>query len=204
GVWVGVGGDAFTARAVDRLGNTGDFTLTLTRVAAEANRQDVVLRWDLATLDAIRLDASAPPVASRALAMVSAAMFDAVSDIEGTPGYLVRLTPQAGASAESAAAAAAHRVLSYLYPAQQSAFNAALAASLAQISAGSSRTNGESFGQAVGDAVIALRADDGSRRFVDYTPGSEPGAWQLTPPMYDEALLPQWATVTPFALNSPN
>ena len=35
------------------------------------------VRWDQATLDAIRLDASAPPVASRALAMVSAAVFDA-------------------------------------------------------------------------------------------------------------------------------
>src|SRR5205085_12403748 len=93
-------------------------------------QQDVVLRWNQATLDAIRLDASAPPMASRALAMVSTAIFDTVSAVEGTPGYLVKLTPPAGASAEAAAAAAAHKVLSYLYPAQQAAFDATLTASL--------------------------------------------------------------------------
>ena len=138
------------------------------------------------------------------MAMVSSAMFDAVSAIEGTPGYSVRLTPPNGASTEAAAAGAAYRVLSYLYPAQQPIFDSTLAASLAQIDPGQSpRDDGETFGRSVGDAVVALRANDGSRDYVDYTPGSGPGVWQTTPPMYDEALLPQWATVTPFALTSP-
>lgn len=70
---------------------------------------------------------------------------------------------------------------------------------------GPAKTNGVSFGQAVGDAVVALRANDGSRDFVDYTSANtNAGTWQPTPPMFDEALLPQWATVTPFALNSPS
>src|SRR5205085_10483196 len=168
-------------------------------------QQDVVLRWNQATLDAIRLDASAPPMASRALAMVSTAIFDTVSAVEGTPGYLVKLTPPAGASAEASAAAAAHTVLSYLYPAQQAAFDATLAASLAQVPAGPAQADGVTFGRAVGNAVIALRADDGARQFVDYTPANaNPATWQPTLPMFDEALLPQSATVTPVALTSPN
>ena len=65
--------------------------------------------------------------------MVGTAIFDAVSAIEGTPGYLVKLPAPAGASAEAAAAAAAHQVLSYLYPGQQAAFDAVLAAALAQV-----------------------------------------------------------------------
>jgi hypothetical protein len=160
------GDNIFTARATDPAGNTRDFGLTI-RLIVEA-RQDVVLRWNQATLDAIRLDASAPPVATRALAMVSTAIFDSVSAIEGTPGFLVKLVPPAGASAEAAAAAAADRVLSYLYPAQQANFDATLSASMAQVPAGASQTNGVTFGQAVGDAVLAVRANDGYDRFVDF------------------------------------
>jgi hypothetical protein len=198
------GANGFTARVADAAGNVRTFDATLTRVAADPNQQDVALRWTRATLDAIRLDASAPPAAARALAMVSTAVFDAVSAIEGTPGYLVKLTPPAGASAEAAAAAAGHDVLSYLYPAQQATFDATLAASLAQVPAGASQTAGVAFGQSVGDAVIAQRAGDGALDATDYVPAdANPGTWRPTPPMYAEALLPQFATVRPFALSSP-
>jgi hypothetical protein len=205
GVPLALGANPLTARVEDVAGNVRTFDLTLTRVAPDPNRQDVTLRWEQATLDAIRLDATAPPVASRALAMVSTAVFDAVSAVEGTPGYLVKLTPPTGASAEAAAAAAAHGVLSYLYPAQQAAFDATLAASLAQVPDGASKTAGVAFGRSVGDAVVALRANDGARDFVDYVPAdANPGTWQPTPPAYAEALLPQFATVQPFALNAPD
>ncbi len=205
GVALALGDNQFTAHVVDAAGNVRDFTRTLTRVAPDPGAQDVVLRWNQATLDAIRLDATTPPAATRALAMVGTAIFDAVSAIEGTPGYLVKLTPPAGASAEAAAAAAAHKVLSYLYPAQQVAFDATLAAALAQVPAGLPKTDGVTFGRSVADAVIALRANDGARAFVDYAPANtNPGTWQPTPPMFDEALLPQWAAVTPFALSSPS
>ena len=204
-VSLALGGNGFTAHAMDPAGNVGDFSLVLTRVSPDPNQQDVVLRWNEAALNAIRLDASAPPVATRALAMVGTAIFDAVSAIEGTPGYLAKLTPPLGASAEAAATTAAHRILSYLYPGQQAAFDATLTAALAQVAAGASKTDGEAFGRAVGNAVIALRANDGSRQFTDYVPpDTNEGTWQPTTPMFAEALLPQWATVTPFVLNSPD
>jgi hypothetical protein len=37
---------------------------------------------------------------------------------------------------------------------------------------------------------------------VDYTPGTNPGDWQPTPPAYAAAAFPQWPQVTPFCLQS--
>jgi hypothetical protein len=47
-----------------------------------------------------------------------------------------------------------------------------------------------------------LREDDGWDDVVAYTPGTEPGDWQPTPPAFAPALLPHWGRVTPFALDS--
>jgi hypothetical protein len=198
-----VGANLITLRASDVAGNHTDFTRTLTRLAATA-QADVVLEWNQIALEAIRLDASKPPVASRGMAMVSLAMYDAINAIEGMPGYYVGLSAQPGTSPEAAAAAAAHRVLSYLYPGQQTLFDTQLAASLASIPDGAAKTNGIALGQSIADAIIAIRATDGWNDFIDYVPGNQPGKWQPTAPMFDVALLPQWADLTPFALTSPN
>ena len=66
-------------------------------------------------------------VAARNLALVHLAVLDAVNAVEGAPAYLVALPAAPGSSAEAAVAAAAHRVLSYLYPAQQASLDADLA-----------------------------------------------------------------------------
>src|SRR5262249_56744441 len=39
-------------------------------------------------------------------------------------------------------------------------------------------------------------------RMVDYTPGTDPGDWQPTPPAHLPASLPGWGMVTPFCLQS--
>jgi membrane-associated phospholipid phosphatase len=50
--------------------------------------------------------------------------------------------------------------------------------------------------------MLAVRAHDGSDRVVNYTPGTDPGDWQPTPPAYLPAHAPQWPFVTPFCLQS--
>ena len=197
-----VGANAFTLRASDVAGNQSDFSRTITRLAA-TQQADVVLTWNQTMLEAIRLDATPPPMASRGMAMVSLAMYDVINAIEGTPGYYVSLPTQPGTSADAAAASAAHRVLSYLYPGQQAFFDTQLAASLALVPDGAAETNGITLGQSIANAIIAIRATDGWNDFVEYVPGNQPGDWQQTAPMYDVALLPQWADLTPFALTSP-
>ena len=78
--------------------------------------------------------------------MVQLAVYNAVSAIDGTPGYYVQLSAPAGASADGAVAQAAHDVLSYLYPAQQASFDSILANELAQIPDGPAKTDGIATG----------------------------------------------------------
>ena len=195
------GVNALECGIIDVAGNTATVNATFTKTAPLGGT-DVVLEWNAVNLEAVRLDASPPPVASRGLAMTSIAMFDVVSAFDGTAGYYTRVAAPANASQEAGIAAAAHRVLSYLYPGQETVLNAALATTLSRIADGAGESAGVAFGNSIADTIIAIRSGDGFDKFVNYIPGTFPGEWQQTAPMYDVALLPQWATLTPFALTS--
>jgi len=166
-------------------------------------RADVVIDWDNVLLNAVRVDKTPPPKASRAMAMVHVAIFDAVNGILGgfTPYHVTASTP-AGASPEAAAAAAAHKVLVALYPAQRSTFDAALTTSLAAIPDGTAKTAGVSWGESVADEILALRAHDHAADTVTYTAPTGASWWLPTPPAFAAALLPNWPTVTPWCMTN--
>jgi hypothetical protein len=201
-VGIASGANAFTAQATDASGNSANYSLTIQGQTAP-NSPNLALEWIQTTLRAIALDADPPTVASRSLAMESLAVYDAISGIDGTPGYLLNMTAPSDASPDAAVAAAADTVLDYLYAAQAPSFDAQLASELAAIPNGQSKTDGVAFGVAVADAIIALRANDGSNVNVTDVGSTGVGVWQPTPPSYAPALDPQWADVTPFALTSP-
>ena len=162
---------------------------------------DIVTRWNNVLLDAVRTVKPAPPVGSRAMAMVSLAVFDAVNSIDGkyTP-YLSSVATSLSTSKEAAVAQAAYRTLSALFPTYQAALDNQLAASLGTIANGVDKTAGIALGNTVANAIIALRSTDGSTAVVPYVPGSNPGDWQPTPPAMAAPLLPQWPQVKPFGL----
>jgi hypothetical protein len=147
-----------------------------------------------------------PPVVTRAMAIESLAVFNAVSAIEGTPGYLSSLTAPEDASAAAAAAQAAHDVLVKLFPSQSAMFDAQLVSSLGAVADGQSENDGIAVGAQAAAAMIALRANDGSSVPVPYTPdpAKAPGMWQPTPPLNLPAAAPHWADLDPFALISPD
>jgi hypothetical protein len=174
---------------------------------------DVVTDWTDVLLNAIRTDRTPPPMASRAMAMVETAMYDAVDAVAPDhalydPGAVIAglpTTAMPGTSREAAAAEAAYTVLVSLYPAQQATFDAALAASLADVPDGVSRSDGIDLGKAVANAILAWRANDGASQKVTYTPGTTAPDWQPTPgptpaTNFQPALLPQWPQLTPFAM----
>lgn len=177
---------------------------------------DVILDWNATLLNVIRdwtalsndpypnrIVPSQPPLAARNLAMVHAAMYDAVNAIERTHlPYHVDLVAPAGASPVAAAAAAAHRVASSLYrePDELAVFDAALAEALASIADGPSESLGIEVGRQVADAIIRWRSTDGAGARLAYAAGTEPGDWQRTFPDYLPPLLPQWPGVAPFAM----
>jgi hypothetical protein len=166
---------------------------------------DMVLEWNELAVEATRVARLSPNAQTRALAMVHGAVFDAVNGIERDYApYLVNIHAPRWASEEAAAAVAAHDVLVGLIPAQQATLDAALASSLAAVPDGPAEYAGAAFGKLVADCMLAERADDGSTDVVTYVPGDEPDDWQPTPPAFGPAAIPQWATVEPFGITSPD
>lgn len=200
GVALNVGNNNFVFNITDLAGNTNSGNQTFS-VVNETASSDAVLTWNQAILDAIQRDATTPPIATRGMAMMSIAMLDTLNAIEKTPSYLVSIPAPANVSTEAAMSTAAYEVLKYLYPAQQQTLDAVQTNILNGISNASAKANGVAFGTLVADAVIALRKQDGWYRFVDYTPSNSVGQWQLTGPMFEQAQLPQWADLRPFAVS---
>ncbi len=164
---------------------------------------DVVTDWNNAALDAIRAGSTAPPIASRSLAILHASIHDAVNGITRShEQYLVPSAVQASASRPAAASAAAHEALVNLFPANVANFDALHAAILATIPDGPQKTAGIVWGEFVANQILAARANDGSNAVVPPPGGSGPGVWVPTPPAFLPYLLPQWAFVVPFAMSS--
>ena len=147
--------------------------------------------------------APATPVQlSRVLAMVHAAMHDAVNGAE--PRYETYASDliDVRAHPEAAAAGAAHRVLSGLFPALQASWDAALAESLSTIPDGRSEAAGVKLGAAVGEVILNVRADDGWNDVDPFDPEPKPGIWRPTPPAFLPMPEPQFQNVTPFTIES--
>jgi hypothetical protein len=164
---------------------------------------DVIIQWNTVSLNAIKTAQYTSVKASRTLAMVHVAMFDAINSIDKTcQPYFVDANPAGPASRDVAAAVAAHDVLVSLFPSQSAGLDTTLNNFLAGIPDSMEKTNGIALGQDVGGQIIALRLNDHSSDMVPYTPGTDPGDWQPTPPGFAPAMLPNWAIVTPFAMTS--
>ena len=171
---------------------------TSERRAAE---RDVVLRWNDAALAAIKAEKTPPPVAARNLAIVHAAIYDAVNAVYHTHEHFhQRASALAGSSPEAAAAVAAHWSLISLYPRQTRFFDSVLDATLAGVPEGASKRDGVTLGHAIADKILAWRKGDLATRTSAYAPTPVLGRWQPTPADFKPPLLPQWAAVTPFAL----
>ena len=186
-----------------------------------------VLQWNETTMHAIAASGQNNVVSTRTLAMVQAAVHDAVNAIDRRyDAYYFDGPGDPAASPDAAVAAAAHTVLmgvvgNYGTPAQKGATFAlvdqAYAASMARVADGPARNKGVAVGRAAGAAILTLRKDDGAFRDAPYTPGVGPGRWRphpnpvpANPPIsnpdlargYAPSAVPGWGHVTPFTLLS--
>ncbi|HZI94364.1 MAG TPA: phosphatase PAP2 family protein, partial [Patescibacteria group bacterium] len=152
-----------------------------------------------------------PVRASRAMAIVHIAIFDAINAIHG--GYRsytgIPAAPR-NTSVEAAIAEAAHDTLVELFPSQTAACDAVLADDLGRMPAGLPRKNGIDLGRRAAAAILAMRANDHSdghepRIGVDFFPGVNPGEWRQDPiSLLPVALGAHSGEVTPFVLTMPN
>ena len=159
----------------------------------------VIIEWN--QLLQASIPANAGLLTPRYYAMLHIAMFDAVNSVEEdyTP-YHTRVLFTRGASAEAAAAKAAHDILVALIPASQPTFDAALDARLASIPSWRA-AQGVFVGRKVAQEILAWRGDDGSTApAAGYVLPPLPGLWQPTPPAFQPPSFPQFGDVLPFAL----
>jgi hypothetical protein len=171
---------------------------------------DVVTDWNTIAASTVSADRVVNRQ-SRDMAMVHAAVFDAMNAIR--PYYtaaMVSITAKGYASREAAAAQAAHDVLLALFPAQQANLDAELAASLAQIPDDDEHGQRPKYwgivaGQVAAIAVLYERQDDHAFDSVPFTPLSGSGEYEFTPSCSSANIsVPGWGNVTPFTVSDPD
>ena len=160
-------------------------------------RADAVLDWNRTAIEAVVASKQPPPMTTRSMAMVHAAMFDAINAFDGRYApYRATPTPAASAAPQAAAAGAAHAVLVRLFPEQEKSLDGALAAALAASEANGDATAGAAFGSGIGAAMVAARMDDGTAATAAYRPLTQPGRFVPTV----MPLFVGWARATPFVM----
>jgi hypothetical protein len=178
--------------------------LGLSATAVQATVTDdaeVVIQWN--QLLQANIPATAGLFAPRYYAILHIAMFDAINSIEGDyKRYRVQVSAHPAASAEAAAAQAAHDVLVALIPTAEDTFDRALQGRLATIHSWRA-TQGSAVGKKVARAILQWRTGDGSEQpNIPYLPPALPGLWQPAVPGQVAAFV-QFGNVEPFALLTP-
>jgi hypothetical protein len=182
------------------LAATAGFTIA---VAAPAFAENIVVDWNATAISTALAAGQGPVPQTRSMAIIAVAVNDAVNAISGRHAtYDVVTLPPVGASVDAAAAGAAHRALTLLYPSQSATLDAALAASLSKYGI-AAVDPGLWFGESVAEQSVGRRLDDGAAfaQFAYTAPGAgAPGVWIPTPPANLAALLPGWGWVRPWVL----
>ncbi len=151
-----------------------------------------------------------PARASRAMAIIHIAMFEAVNAYYQQYQSYAGVAPVSGdVSVDYAIAQASHDAQVWLYPSQQPRLDALLAADVATISGDpAGLAAGKALGQAAAAKIIALRSNDGSFYTepvvgVNFTPIGGVGHWEPDPVSGAKtALGAYWGSVKPFVMTS--
>jgi hypothetical protein len=165
---------------------------------------DAVLTWNTYAVNAVR---SSTPSKFQTdgmvyMAYVQAAMYDAVSKIEGRyePYHDFAFDVAPDASVQAGVAAAARTILDHYVPDRQPAVDAQYTAYLASLSG--NVAGGVAVGEAAANDLISLRMGDGLNAQTPSYGGAGPilpGQWQLQPGQ--SAQTPWMATMRPFLLD---
>jgi hypothetical protein len=160
---------------------------------------DPLWEWNDAAVAATVAARQPPFVATRVMAILDVAMFDAVNAVERRyAAYALREEASPRASPEAAAAAAGCAVLTALSPDQAEAWDALLGNSLLRITDPQARDEGIAVGKRAAAAVLALRAGDGADLPGTYRPSTPPGRYVPTV----EPIGSSWMMVRPWVLAS--
>ena len=160
--------------------SAGMLVVSVVSTPAAARADDVVLDWN--GIAARTVTAGQSPFAqARLMAITQLAVFEAVNAVTGQyePYLSDPIIAPPVTSAEAAAIAAAYKVLKNYFPGNV-AIDTDRTNALAAIPDGLAKTNGIDVGEDAADAMIALRANDGSSPATFFVPSSTlAGDWQM-------------------------
>jgi hypothetical protein len=208
----------------DRAGNAGSAASASVsidpppfEIPPVAPESDPILIWTNTALNAIQSAGSngkpgvPPTTGSRLLAMLSTAMLDTLAAYgDQVDFYRIDQSAPAGANMDAALLGAAQRILSLELPGESSLIQEQYTSSLQSLTGSEeSIEEGLAFGAGIADQIRALRANDGSANTTPYTPpsGGLPGyVWMPaeTGPTAGVAVGPNWGSVTPWVISSPD
>jgi len=206
--------------------NITDTDLSDNQASQLITQGDVVIQWNSVLLNAIQAsgkdggEGTAPPLAARNQAIVHRAIYDAVLQAPA-------------ASDEAAVVEAAYRTMTSVFldpdinysdtpsidqnirDSLKELFDSQYERSLSEIPNGFAKRQGRRIGRRAANNILNERENDGSATAqVPFTEGNGIGDWKFTfsdgdttdqiPGFVDEALLPDWGSVTPFVLESGN
>ena len=160
----------------------------MTAIAADApsGSGTIVVDWNKALLRVLSTPGAQPATVhpTRSLAILHAAMYDAVVSITRTgQPYLVSVNAPSKARPDAAAAQAARDTLVALYPSLSTVFDQQLSTELAAIPNGTAKDQGIEVGRLTAESIVATRMGDGSSAAPPALPdGTQPGQYRRTPP----------------------
>jgi len=165
---------------------TAALAAVLLATAAVEALADPVIDWNVRANEVVVESKIGTPPAMRVMAIVQAAVLEAVQN--AAPGPYV----------DAAVAAANRAALSKLLPAQQAMIDRAYQAALAAIPEISAKYAGIEAGERAAAAVLAARADDSAAQPAPYRPHAAAGAYVPTA----APAVPHWAMRKPWLMAS--
>lgn len=162
-------------------------------------KADAVTDWNKQAGDILVAAGIGPLPAERALALVQAAVYEAVNAItQRFPVSDLKLQSVPGASVEAAVAAANRVALMQLVSNQTAVIDNAYQAALTAIRDEAARKAGIAVGEQAAQGILARRANDGATDQETYRPVTNAGVY--IPTVIPEA--PQWVTRKPWLMTN--
>jgi len=169
-------------------------------------QSEFVLQWSPRIVAAIQSSTASPCLASRNLAVIHIAAFDAVNALN--PKYepfAFRDAPSGKIDPTLAAISAIAYGAETLFPTHRGSFRALRNQQytyLGNFVDNDVQTRSKKFGEQVAQLIIDQRSDDGSTSNLTYIPKDEIGKWKRTPPRYRPPELSYWSNTRPFAIET--
>ena len=148
----------------------------VSKASMTVTKGDAVIAWIDTMIQVIKADIANVGLASRTLAMVSGAVYDAVNDIDRTGSvYKVDVQAPGGVRFGRGVRGGLHGAVG-LDPSMEPLLEVRMAQSLAAVPSASASAAGVQVGREVAQGILAWRANDGSAATVPYVPARLPAS----------------------------